>query len=89
LVGVVLLAGVVAGVAWLLRRQSSAQEELCHCRCPACEQKIRFLPSKAGKPAQCPRCPARFTLPNGTEEAALDQRRSVTLRRSKQVGVRV
>jgi hypothetical protein len=62
-----LVALTVVGGAILAYRQfrptSSTDECYSYCRCPACEQKIRFLSGKAGRPAQCPRCLECWTLP--------------------------
>lgn len=84
-----LLMVLVSVVVVFLRRQK-AQEEYMHCRCPACQQKIRYALHKAGKPAQCPRCPERFNLPSDLDQPmASSQGMSVAIKRRKPIGARI
>jgi hypothetical protein len=87
IVGAVLVIGGLFS-AIVLRRRLAANAPHSHCRCPACDQKIRYLLSKAGKPVQCPRCPERFNLPTAQEQLSVNKNPSLTLKRSKSVGAR-
>src|SRR5262249_15274854 len=58
---VVVLAAAVA-IFYVWRRHH--QEETFHYfRCPECGQKVRYLASRAGREAMCPRCAKKWTLP--------------------------
>jgi hypothetical protein len=65
-----LAAGCVAGFIFIRRRRSEP-EEFDVFWCPACEQKIRYLSSRAGQMARCPRCKKYVTLPKRDEQAAI------------------
>jgi hypothetical protein len=58
--GVVAL--LTAGYAWA-RFRPQPEEPFLVWRCPGCDQKIRYLSEKAGRPALCPRCKHKWTLP--------------------------
>jgi DNA-directed RNA polymerase subunit RPC12/RpoP len=54
----------LAGAGYLaLRARQPKPEEMYHFRCPACEQKMRYAASRAGRPAMCTRCTWRGLLP--------------------------
>jgi hypothetical protein len=64
--GVVLLAA--GGLAWWhFQRQSAGAFHSC--RCPHCEQKVRYPAARAGRHASCPSCRRQLTLPSVPQEA--------------------
>jgi len=70
----VLLLGTVAalsagGFVWLRPRGASGPESQSW-RCPRCARKLRYSPRLAGRPAVCPGCKRRLTLPDAPGAAA-------------------
>jgi hypothetical protein len=65
---VLLLAGALAaGVYLVLRSRRPKLEPMCHFRCPACGQKLRYSANRAGRDALCTRCGRRTTLPSNPQ----------------------
>jgi hypothetical protein len=62
LLAAVAMLGVGGFYAWK-RARTPQQEPYYFCRCSHCAQKIRYLASRAGREASCPRCQKRCTLP--------------------------
>lgn len=56
------LAALAAGYAYL-RFRPVKEQPFHYCRCPGCEQKIRYAETKAGREVMCPRCRQRWSLP--------------------------
>src|SRR5262245_29002018 len=52
----------VGGYAWGRARSSRGPASTSY-RCPRCQRKLRYSPSLAGRPAACPGCRRRLTLP--------------------------
>jgi hypothetical protein len=46
------------------------EPEVCHTRCPRCDQKVRYAANRASREAMCPRCRRRWTLPATPEPLA-------------------
>jgi hypothetical protein len=68
LLGTLATAGAVL-FTWRARRNRPV-EALHFFRCPACHQKVRYRASKAGRPAMCPRCLEKWTLPDSPKDLA-------------------
>ena len=60
---VLLVAGIFVWLRWRPR-----EESFLVFRCPRCDQKLRYLASKAGRRGMCTRCGRNSVLP--TEAAA-------------------
>jgi DNA-directed RNA polymerase subunit RPC12/RpoP len=58
-----LIIGMAAGVFIWTRGRPAGEETVHLFRCSACGQKLRYTASRAGRPALCPRCGERSTLP--------------------------
>jgi hypothetical protein len=70
-VALVLLTGALVGVTALFWARRRGGDEPYHCfRCPGCGQKVRYLASRAGKSALCPRCRRCCVLPATPRERA-------------------
>jgi hypothetical protein len=69
----ILVAGGIIGVV-VARARQSPSENFETFRCPGCEQKIRYLSSKAGLMALCPRCKKYVMLPKKSSQAIEDIR---------------
>jgi hypothetical protein len=54
--------GVTAAYLWFPRRRFR-HDPFRRFRCPGCGQKVRYVASKAGRAALCPRCKQACTLP--------------------------
>src|SRR5262245_20471060 len=52
---------------YLVRRRPSDSAAYHAFRCPGCGQKVRYLATKAGRPAKCPRCRGLWTLPTNPQ----------------------
>jgi len=59
---VLLLLAGAAGY-FLVRVPRRRAELFLYFRCQRCRKKLRYLESKAGSPAVCPRCRQRWVLP--------------------------
>ncbi len=79
MVGIAVLFGVsvTLGLIWWWQegRLFRTEESLLYCRCEECGQKIRYLATRAGRPAGCPRCKRRWILPETPETVALSTMR--------------
>jgi len=72
-----IIPALVAGTGGILatgalvwaRLRKPKEEKFCNFRCPGCGQKVRYLTSKAGRAAMCPRCRQRWTLPSDPQTA--------------------
>ena len=71
ILGVIAIAAVGAFV--FVRPRGLARGEFHLFRCGACSQKVRYLASKAGRPAMCPRCGQKWTLPAGSRAFSTDE----------------
>jgi hypothetical protein len=58
----------LSAAAHRIRRTLLRKQQYQYCRCPDCGQKLRYLAAKAGRPALCPLCRRRLTLPRRREE---------------------
>jgi DNA-directed RNA polymerase subunit RPC12/RpoP len=72
LFGLVVL--VAAGLFGWVRLRSAQAELFLLFRCANCGQKVRYLSSKAGREALCPRCRQRWTLPKAPPRLAASSR---------------
>ena len=62
---VLLVGGIFAWLRWRPR-----EETFLVFRCPRCDQKLRYLASKAGRRGMCTRCGRNSILPTDSEAAA-------------------
>jgi hypothetical protein len=72
------VVGLGSGLAYGVtryRRWRDSQEEVMHCRCSRCEQKLRYKASRAGQNILCPCCHSRITLPTQPAPLSSSQRR--------------
>ena len=65
LLAAALLFTLLAGAAgyFLVRAPARTAHVFLYFRCQRCRQKMRYLESKVGKAAVCPRCRMRWVLP--------------------------
>lgn len=71
--GLLSLATVALAYGALRLTRRAPEEPLGSCRCPHCEQKLRFRRQQVGRRMLCPRCVRVFTVPTAGQVAGWDQ----------------